>query len=82
MDDLLVQLHVRDAQGAWWKGGEATMRIAESVPLLRSLALVGRLPLISALVEPGYRLLARHRDPLGRLVGAASCRYAGDGPAA
>jgi predicted DCC family thiol-disulfide oxidoreductase YuxK len=81
-EQLQRVLHVRDADGAWWQGGEAVMRIAASVPVLRPLALVGRLPIISGMVEPGYRALARNRDRLGRLVGAASCRFAGDPPAA
>lgn len=77
---LRDRLHVRDGAGAWWSGGEATLRIAASVSLLRPLAVVGRLPLVALLVEPVYRLLARHRNRLGRLLGATSCRFGGDGP--
>lgn len=76
--ELREALHMRDGEGRWWTAGEATLRIAAAVPLLRPLAVVGRLPIISLAVEPGYRLLARYRDRLGRLLGAASCRFAGD----
>jgi len=41
---------------------------------------VGSLPILNRLVEPGYQLLASHRDQIGRLVGADRCRFAGDAP--
>jgi predicted DCC family thiol-disulfide oxidoreductase YuxK len=77
-DALKAALHVRGPEGDWWTGGEASLRIAAAVPALWPLAQVGRLPLISSMVEPAYRLLARHRDRLGRLLGAAHCRFRGD----
>ena len=59
-----------DAQGRWTTGGEAWLRIMDLVPVLRPLALIGRLPGVRALVEPAYDLVAAHRHELGRLLGA------------
>jgi hypothetical protein len=38
---------------------------------LRPIARLGRLPLVNQLVEPLYRLVARHRHRLSRLLGSA-----------
>ena len=54
------------------------MRIARAIPLLRSLAVVGSLPLVNRLVEPGYVLLASNRDRIGRILGAERCQFQGD----
>ena len=64
--------------GGWSTGGEATLRIARAIPALRSLAVVGSLPILNHLVEPTYQLLASHRDQIGRLLGADRCQFAGD----
>jgi predicted DCC family thiol-disulfide oxidoreductase YuxK len=78
--ELAAVLHVRGPDGDWSTGGGAVLRIASAVPALWPLAQIGRLPPISLVVEPGYRLLARHRHQLGRLLGVSSCRFAGDPP--
>ena len=59
---------------------EAALRIARAIPILSSLAVVGSLPLLNRLVEPGYVLLASNRDRIGRILGAERCRFAGDTP--
>ena len=71
-------LHAGVPGVGWSTGGEAAMRIARAIPVLRSLAVVGSLPILNRLVEPTYQLLASHRDQIGRLVGAERCRFAGD----
>jgi len=76
--ELSEVLHVRDQDGDWLTGGSAVLRVASAVPALWPLAQVGRLAPISLMVEPGYRLLARHRHRLGRLLGVSSCRFPGD----
>jgi predicted DCC family thiol-disulfide oxidoreductase YuxK len=71
-------LHAGDPGRGWSTGGEASLRIARAIPVLRSLAVVGSLPFLNRFVEPAYLLLASHRDRIGRLVGADRCRFAGD----
>ncbi|MBA3689598.1 MAG: DUF393 domain-containing protein [Chloroflexi bacterium] len=78
--DLQAVLNVRGPHGEWWTGGEAALRIAMAVPALWSIAWVGRLPVIAGLVEPAYRLVARNRHRLGRLLGATHCRFPRDEP--
>ncbi|MEO8638432.1 MAG: DUF393 domain-containing protein [Chloroflexota bacterium] len=75
---MRAALHAGDPAGGWSIGGEASLRIAEAIPALRTLAIVGRLPLLNRLVEPGYRFLASRRDRIGRLVGADRCHFDGD----
>ena len=77
---MKATLHAGVPGGAWSTGGEATLRIARAVPVLRSLALVGSLPLVNRLVEPGYDLLAANRDRIGRILGAERCKFKGDAP--
>ncbi len=79
VSSLLATLHVGSPADGWWTGGAAAMRLAREIPVLRTLAWVGSLPGFSRLVEPGYRLLATHRDRIGRLVGADRCQFRGDG---
>jgi predicted DCC family thiol-disulfide oxidoreductase YuxK len=76
---MTATLHAGVPGDGWSTGGEAALRIARAIPALRSLAVVGSLPILNRLVEPGYQLLASHRDQIGRLVGAERCRFAGDG---
>lgn len=71
-------LHAGFPGRGWSTGGEAAMRIANAIPVLRSLAVVGSLPLVNRLVEPGYVLLASNRDRIGRFLGAERCRFGGD----
>lgn len=68
---LSSALHVVEPDGRWISGGEAVLRIAETVPRLRPIARLGRLPLVNPLVEPLYRLVARHRHRLSRLLRSA-----------
>ena len=68
LETLDSSIHVVDERGAWWTGGEAFLRIADEIPVLRPLAVVGRLPVLRRAVEPGYRFVAAHRHQLGRLV--------------
>jgi predicted DCC family thiol-disulfide oxidoreductase YuxK len=71
-------LHAGVPGRGWSTGGEASLRIARAIPILRSLAIVGSLPLVNRLVEPGYVLLATNRDRIGRIVGAERCKFGGD----
>jgi predicted DCC family thiol-disulfide oxidoreductase YuxK len=77
---MTASLHAGVPGRGWSTGGEAALRIARAIPALRSLAVVGSLPILNRLVEPGYQLLASHRDQIGRLIGAERCRFAGDAP--
>ncbi|HEX9738937.1 MAG TPA: DUF393 domain-containing protein [Candidatus Limnocylindria bacterium] len=65
---LSSALHVVEPDGRWVSGGEAVLRIAETLPRLRFVARLGRLPVVNRLVEPMYRLVARHRHRLSRLL--------------
>ncbi len=76
---LAATLHVVDEAGDWVQGGAACLLIASVVPLLRPLAVVGRIPLASSLVERAYRLIARNRHRLSRLLGLETCSYRGSG---
>jgi len=77
---MTATLHAGVPGRGWSTGGAAALRIARAIPVLRTLAVVGSLPILNRLVEPGYQLLASHRDQIGRLVGADRCRFAGDAP--
>lgn len=68
--ELAAALHVVDSTGAWASGGEAVIRACEQIPALRLFVAVARLPLVSALVEPGYRLIAGNRARFGWLAGS------------
>lgn len=80
--DLLASMHVRDVSGTWSQGGAAWLRIAEVVPALRPMALVGRLPLARWWIEVLYRLVARNRHRLSQVLGLEGCSYRGPGPGA
>ena len=73
VDVLLGSMHVRDQAGRWSVGGAAWIRLAREVPLLRPLAIVAGLPIISRLVEPAYSLVATHRHWLSHVLGADAC---------
>jgi len=79
-EQLLATMHVVDADGRSAAGGEAFLRIAGLVPVLRPLALVGRLPVLRLLVQPAYELVAANRHRLSRLLGDVACRFPGDPP--
>ena len=74
---LLDTMHVRTRDGQWERGGAALIRIAAAVPLLRPLAVAGRLPLVRWAFEAWYRLIARNRHRLGRILGLEGCTYRG-----
>ena len=78
LEAMMATLHAGDPVHGWSTGGEAALRVARAIPALRTLAIVGSLPVVRHLVEPGYRLLASNRDRIGRLLGADRCRFAGD----
>ena len=80
LDAMRATLHAGVPGRGWSTGGEASVRIARAIPILRSLAFVGSLPLVNRLVEPTYQLLASHRDQIGRFLGAERCKFGGDGP--
>jgi predicted DCC family thiol-disulfide oxidoreductase YuxK len=71
-DRLLDKMHVRDG-GRWSVGGAAWLRIAEVVPTLRPLAILARLPFVHPFVEPVYRVIARNRHRISRLLGDDAC---------
>lgn len=74
-EELAMTLHVRDHDGQWVRGGAACLRIAAALPVLMPLAFAGRLPFASVVVEGAYRLVARNRDQLSRLLGLDGCRF-------
>lgn len=74
---LLETMHVRDRDGRWERGGVAMIRIAAAVPLLRPLAVAGRLPPVRWAFEAWYRVIARNRHRLGRVLGLDGCTYRG-----
>lgn len=73
LDDLVESLHAVDAEGRWWVGADACLEIAHRIPILRPLELVGRLPLAKPVLAVGYRVVARNRHRLSRLLGLTSC---------
>ncbi len=66
---LVESLHIRDRSGRWFSGGEAWLHIADRIPALRPLALIGRLPLARPVVDVAYRLIAANRHRISRLIG-------------
>jgi predicted DCC family thiol-disulfide oxidoreductase YuxK len=77
---MTATLHAGVPGRGWSTGGEASLRIARAIPVLRSLAVIGSLPFLNRLVEPTYVLLASNRDRIGRVLGAERCRFEGDAP--
>ena len=72
-DQLLQEMHARDASGRWFMGGAAWLQIAHVVPLMKPLAFVAELPLIRSLVEPTYAVVARNRHRISRLMRDGDC---------
>ncbi|MGH2488097.1 MAG: thiol-disulfide oxidoreductase DCC family protein [Candidatus Limnocylindria bacterium] len=66
--ELAGALHVFRPDGSSVSGGHAVLEVASAVPSLRPIAALGRLPIVNRLVEPLYRLIARHRHRLSRLI--------------
>lgn len=73
--ELLETLHVGDGAGRWLRGGDACLEIASVIPVLRPLAMAGRLPLVRRGVDRAYRLVARNRHRLTRLLRKEGCTY-------
>lgn len=73
--ELEARLHVRDGRGRWQAGGAAALAIASALPVLRPLALVGRLPGMSRVADVAYDLVARNRHMISRWLGVDSCRF-------
>lgn len=70
---LLAEMHVRDASGRWFAGGEAWLLIAHLTPVMKPLAFVAELPIFRSLVEPAYAVIARNRHRISRLMGDGDC---------
>lgn len=68
LGELAGALHVLRPDGSTVSGGQAVLEAASTVPSLRPIAALGRLPIVNRLVEPLYRLVARHRHRLSRLI--------------
>ena len=68
--DLSAALHVVDGEGDWAAGGEAMLRALERIGSLWCLVWLARLPIVSAMVEPAYRLVADNRARLSWLAGS------------
>ena len=70
---LRATMHVRDEHGVWATGAAGCIEIAWRIPLLWPIVLVTRPPLVEAVLERGYALVARNRGRLGWLTGASAC---------
>lgn len=68
-EDLLTQLHVVDAGGRLYRGADAVVRIMRSVPSLRVVAPLYRIPGMKPLADFLYRFVAKHRYRLFGQVG-------------
>jgi len=73
LDQLVESIHAVDAEGRWWAGTDAWLEIFRRVPALRPLSSVAQLPLARPLFDLVYRLVARNRRPLSRLLGLTAC---------
>lgn len=70
-DERLESWHVRSPGGRIWSGGEAVPVLLRLLPAGKHTAsVVARFP---HTVDRLYRLVARNRSTLGRLVGARAC---------
>ena len=72
-DVLLSAIHVRDIDGRWYVGGKAAIEIAASIPVLRPIAVLSRLPLVARAIDRGYGRIAANRTRLSKLLGETSC---------
>ncbi|NWN83114.1 MAG: DUF393 domain-containing protein [Halomonas sp.] len=62
---MMGRLHVRDADGRWFVGMDAS-RALYAVLGYRRLVWMSTLPGVGGLMDAGYRWLARRRLRLGR----------------
>lgn len=68
-EELLAQLHVIDEGGRIYRGADAVVRIMRSVPSLRFVAPLYRIPGMKPLADFLYRFVAKHRYRLFGQVG-------------
>ncbi len=61
LDAAKKEIHVIDGKGAVHRNADGMMEILASSRRWRSLAALGRLPVIRTLLRWGYRLIARYR---------------------
>ncbi|WP_135555030.1 thiol-disulfide oxidoreductase DCC family protein [Paenibacillus cymbidii] len=77
-EELLAQLHVIDEDGRLYRGADAIFRIMRSVPSLRFVAPLYRIPGMKPLADSIYRIVAKHRYRLFGQVGddcsSGSCK--------
>lgn len=61
--------------GSRWHGARAIAEMARQLPgVWGVIGRIGALPLVSALAEPFYRLVARNRMRISRWFGLTQCR--------
>ena len=69
-DELLEELRVLTADGAFYGGADAMLYLATQIPWARPLATAARLPGMKPLLRAVYRWVARHRHAL-----SGSCTF-------
>lgn len=72
-EQLLAELHVLDGEGRLHRGAEALVRIIQTVPAWRWLAVLYRVPGLKRLADWGYRFIAKHRYRLFGKAGPHTC---------
>ena len=68
LEELIDSLHVVDAHGRWWAGGDAVIEICRRIPSLRPMVWLARLPLARRVIDLAYRLVADNRTLISRLL--------------
>jgi predicted DCC family thiol-disulfide oxidoreductase YuxK len=69
--ERLDSMHAVTSDGRVWSGGQAVRVILAELPGGRTLAsMAARFP---GMTERMYRLVSRHRNRLGRLLGQRAC---------
>jgi predicted DCC family thiol-disulfide oxidoreductase YuxK len=69
--ERLTSMHAVTTDGRVWSGGQAVRVILAELPGGRMLASIAAS--FPGATEWGYRLVARHRNRLGRLLGQRAC---------
>jgi len=69
--ERLDSMHAVTPDGRVWSGGQAVRVIFDELPGGRALASIAAT--FPAATERTYRLVARHRNRLGRLLGQRAC---------
>jgi predicted DCC family thiol-disulfide oxidoreductase YuxK len=69
--ERLDSMHAVTPDGRVWSGGQAVRVIFDELPGGRALALIAAT--LPGVTEWIYRLVARHRNRLGRLLGQRAC---------